>query len=114
MNELFQSIKLKGKENLSLTFSAAEKERNDIFIFGSKGIVFKKLGGVPAQTIQIIAFSKVGKELLPLIENKVDEKYLLKLASMLKHEKITCQIGDYAINDNQSRIIKLRDFDTNQ
>jgi len=103
-----------GKENLELSLMAATENRLDALSFGKKCLVLQKIDGVPEQKLQIIAFSKVGRELLSLIESKVDNNYLTKLIKLLKHNKIQYLVGDISMNNNQTQIINLKDFQINE
>lgn len=73
---------------------ADESPINLAFLCGNKCIVVNKSIGTPRQSFRAILYSKIGAELLSLVEIKVDEDYLIKFSKLLITEGVKVQIGD--------------------
>ena len=96
-----------------LEFSLEKKDLNSqsYFTCGSTGVLINRLKGLPKQGINVIVLTKIGRQLLKLVEKEpADPEYIMKFASSFRREGVTIQSG-LVIEDqeNQSRVINLHD-----
>jgi len=103
-----------------LNFKVAKTESNSravVFKIGNQIIIQEKIANKPDQSIQVLGFTKIGKELLQLVDTKPDLDYLELLAIKLGRQNGDIKYGTILAEYNNGKIshtplvdIPLNDF----
>jgi uncharacterized repeat protein (TIGR03899 family) len=81
-------------EDLALHFKSDSEPTTPVLIYNKKSIIAEKGVGSPQQQLRVIAFTRIGQELLPLIPIEQKPGYTEYLGSLMKTEGTTVKIGD--------------------
>ncbi len=77
----------------ALTFVLKGQGAKSAFLFGDTVVVVERGDGCLDQHLPILAFTKVGVELLSLVDQPFDIKYINKFAALLVNEKVKVGYG---------------------
>ena len=92
---LLKELGIIAVEEAVLTLKQSEQPTKAVFRNGNKVVILRKETSTPNQYINMFAFTRVGKELLKLIEVVPNQQYLEKLASVLKSGGSEVFIADF-------------------
>ena len=73
-------------EFLSFEFQPLPNDKQNVFILGNTIVLFNKKANSAKQSLSIRLFTRIGKELLELIEVNPEFKYIQSLATELKND----------------------------
>ncbi len=91
---LLREIDLLVANNLAFRLQSNEQDTQDIFTCGNTCVLVNRPKGTPEQTIQVIVFTEIGRQLLQLVERKSpDPNYIKKFASFFRREGVSIQSG---------------------
>jgi hypothetical protein len=76
-----------------LTFQLKGQNLKIPIIYGKAVIILDRSEGCPQQDLPVLVFTKIGTELLKLIDQTFDLNYANKLAIQLKNEKVDVSYG---------------------
>lgn len=106
---LLEELGLMAANDLNFILQPSHIEDRDvIFTIGKIGLVAKKLKDTPQQLVDVLVFTKIGQELLQLIETTPNFDYLQLLAAKIKHENMIIRYGK--ISDDGTKIENLLDM----
>jgi uncharacterized repeat protein (TIGR03899 family) len=77
-----------------------EQDRQSVFRIGSVCIVATRKKGTPQQDLQVLVFTKIGQELLQLIETIPQLDYIQLLASKIRREGVMIKYANILKIDN--------------
>jgi len=95
--------------NDDLVFSLDSLNQDDetvIFKYGTKGLFFYRGSDVPAQTIEILKFTKTGEELSRLISQDSKTDYIEEICSVFIHPNVRIEYGDLVEEPNGNILIQ--------
>ncbi len=91
---VLREIGLLVANDLQYTMDPVEEETPMNFACGKTIVRVNQSNGTPDQSISVIAFTEIGRELLQLVEKKIAApKYIKKFASLFQHKGVTIQSG---------------------
>lgn len=87
---LLEELGLLTANDLEFTLPESKDVATDIvFILSDICVIVKKEPNLPKQKIPVLAFTKIGEELLQLIETKTELDYIQLLASKIRRDKLS-------------------------
>jgi len=91
---LIREIDLLVATDLEFSIPPAIQNTQIVFECGNTCILINRPKETPKQAIQAIVFTRIGRELLKLVEKRTaDPKYIMKFASLFRHEGVSIQSG---------------------
>jgi hypothetical protein len=89
---LLREIGLLVESDLAFHLTPGEEDTETTFICGNTCIFIKRLKETPKQTLPVIAFTEIGRQLLQLVEKKPAEPdYIKKFATHFRNEGVSIQ-----------------------
>lgn len=87
-----------------------EQKGQSVFTIGNVCVVAEKEENIPQQQIQVLVFTKIGQELLQLIETKPELDYIQLLASKIRRKGVNVKYANILeIKDGQIHHTGLQD-----
>jgi len=85
---LLEELGLITANDLSFELMPAIEDQNVLFICGDKIVIVERKSGTPKQTMPVLVFTKLAKELLGLIKASPNIEYLKELAKNFKRDGV--------------------------
>ena len=92
---MLREIGLLVPSDLAFKIHKADEDAQTVYVCGNTCIIAYRRKGTPQQSVNVIAFSEIGKELLRLVEKTpAPPAYVQKFASLLRCEGVTVKAGE--------------------
>jgi uncharacterized repeat protein (TIGR03899 family) len=85
---------LHSESNLTLTLNKPEKDDVLTFVYHDKVIVLERENGANETKMDCLVFTKIGIQLLPLIQANSNVEYLKEIKKHIQTDKVQVKIGD--------------------